>query len=203
VLREAEITLQFLFALSGMKRIPRSGWLSHEISLPDVESVAEHTFSTCTLAMMLADLETRRQAQVDVERVVRMALLHDLAESLTFDISQAYLSHMGGRGEEIKREVEDKAWSHLLRELGDSELARNYSSLQNEYIRAITKESKIVHAADSLDMLLQVLDYVRRGYPRRLLTELWEERRRMVSRSGVPSAKRVLGLIALEYEKLR
>lgn len=201
--REAEITLQFLFALSGMKRIPRSGWLSHGISLPDVESVAEHTFSTCALSMMLTDLEARRHIRIDTEKVVRMALLHDLAESLTFDISQAYLSHMGSRGQAIKQEIEDKAWNHLLKELRNSRLARNYASLQSEYNAAITRESKIVHAADSLDILLQVLDHVRRGYPRRLLTDLWQERRRMVSRSDVSSAKKILMLIAREYEKLR
>jgi putative hydrolase of HD superfamily len=152
--------------------------------------------------MMLADLEAGEQNRVDVEKVVRMAILHDLAESLTFDINQAYLSHMGNRGQAIKREVEDKAWSHLLRQLGNSRLARGYTSLQREYEAAITKESKIVHAADSLDLLLQVLDYVHRGYPRRLVADLWQERRKMVSRCGVPSAKRVLALIAREYEKL-
>jgi putative hydrolase of HD superfamily len=201
VLEEAETILQFLLALSGLKRIPRSGWLSHGVSLPDVESVAEHTFSTSALSMILADLEERRGVRVDIEKVLRMTVLHDLAESFTFDISQAYLQHMGKRGRSIKREVEKNAWEHLAKGITDRKLAGKYKSLQSEYDSSNTKESKIVHAADSLDILLQIVDYKRRGYPAALFSDLWNERRKMVARAGVPSARRLLKIIV--HENLR
>jgi putative hydrolase of HD superfamily len=170
--------------------------------MTDVESVAEHTFSACAISMILADLENRRGARVDLERVLRMAVLHDLAEALTFDISQAHLGHMGRRGLAIKKEVEAKSWAHIIDGLNDRELARKYKSMQSEYDLNSSVESKIVHAADSLDILLQALDYRRMGYPENLLEELWNERRKMIQKSDVVSAKKLLKLIVRENETL-
>ena len=152
---------------------------------------------------MLADLEEKRGAKLDVEKVLRMALLHDLAESLTFDISRAYLQYMGKRGRAIKREVERSAWDHIAKGVTDPKLARKYRSLQSEYDAGITKESNIVHAADSLDILLQIVEYRRRGYPSDLLSDLWNERRKTVTRLNLPSARTLLKTIVNEEERLR
>lgn len=177
--------------------------MSHGVSLPDVESVADHTFSTCALSMMLADLEEKGGVRLDVEKVLRMALLHDLAESLTFDISRAYLEYMGKRGRAIKREVERSAWDHIAKGVTDPKLARKYRSLHSEYDTGTTKESKIVHAADSLDMLLQILEYRRRGYPKNLLSDIWNEQRKTVTRLDLPSARTLLKTIVNDGERLR
>jgi putative hydrolase of HD superfamily len=192
----------FLLNLSKMKAIPRTGWLGHNVSLQDVESVADHTFSTCVLSMLLADLEAKRGVKVDSENVLRMALLHDLAESLTFDISRAYLEYIGPKGEAMKREIESTAWKHLAEGIKEPELARRYAAIHNQYVANKTKEAKIVHAADSIDILLQVVSYERRGYPHALLSDLWSERIKMVKRSGVPSARIILGSIIDEKKKL-
>jgi putative hydrolase of HD superfamily len=185
-----------------MKAIPRSGWLSHDVSLQDVESVADHTFSTSVLSMLLADLEIKRGAKIRMEDVLRMAILHDLAESLTFDISRAYLEYMGARGESMKREIEKTAWKHIAKGLNEPELARKYAAIQNQYVEEKTKEAKIVHAADSMDILLQVMSYERRGYPPTLLLDLWNERNKMVKDSGVPSARMILKLMVDENRRL-
>ena len=185
-----------------MKAIPRSGWLSHEVSLQDVESVADHTFSTSVLSMLLADLEVERGVSVNMEQVLRMALLHDLAESLTFDISRAYLDYMGTKGEAMKREIERTAWRHLVKGIEDRKLARRYADAQREYVEDRTTEAKIVHAADSMDILLQVVNYLRRGYPEALLSDLWKERTSMVKESDVPSARAMLKLIITENRQM-
>jgi putative hydrolase of HD superfamily len=152
--------------------------------------------------MILADLESRRGVSLDKEKVLKMAVLHDLAESMTFDINQAYLEHMGKRGAAIKQEVERNAWKQIIKGLADPKLGQNYRSLQGEYDANATKESKIVHAADSLDILLQVVDFRRRGYPHRMLSDLWNERRKMVAHAHVPSARKLLKLVCQENEKI-
>jgi putative hydrolase of HD superfamily len=192
----------FLLNLSKMKSIPRSGWLSHDVSLQDVESVADHTFSTSLLSMLLADLEVKRGVSVDVERVLRMALLHDLAESLTFDISRAYLGYMGTKGEAMKREIERTAWRHLVKGIEDRKLARRYADAQREYVEDKTAEAKIVHAADSVDILLQVISYLRRGYPEALLSDLWKEQSSIVRASDVYSARVMLKLLINENRQM-
>jgi len=185
-----------------MKVIPRSGWLSHDISLQDVESVADHTFSTCALSMLLADLETKRGVTIDIESVLRMAILHDMAESLTFDISRAYLEYMGTRGEAMKREIERTAWEHVRKGIEDQDLAGKYALIQNQYVEGKTKEAMIVHAADSIDILLQVVNYERRGYPHALLSDFWNERVRTMKHSAVHSARRILEQLIMEERKL-
>jgi putative hydrolase of HD superfamily len=191
-----------LLNLSKMKAIPRSGWLSHDVSLQDVESVADHTFSTSVLSMLLADLEVERGVSVNMEQVLRMALLHDLAESLTFDISRAYLDYMGTKGEAMKREIERTAWEHLVKRIEDRKLARRYADAQREYVEGRTTEAKIVHAADSMDILLQVVHYLRRGYLEALLSDLWKERTSMVGESDVPSARAMLKLITTDKRQM-
>jgi putative hydrolase of HD superfamily len=199
---EAIAFRDFLLNLSKMKSIPRSGWLSHDISLQDVESVADHTFSTSAVSMLLADLEVKRGVRVDVEQVLRMALLHDLAESLTFDISRAYLEYMGTRGQAMKREIENAAWGHLVKGIEEGKLARRYANAQREYDENRTIEAKIVHTADSIDVLLQVVNYRRRGYPEALLSDLWKEQSSMVRGSDVPSARSMLKLLTNENRRM-
>jgi len=46
-----------------------------------------------------------------------------------------------------------------------------------------------------MDILLQVVSYLRRGYPEALLSDLWKERTSMVKESNVPSARAILKLI--------
>ena len=152
--------------------------------------------------MLLADLEVERGVSVNMEQVLRMALLHDLAESLTFDISRAYLDYMGTKGEAMKREIERTAWRHLVKGIEHRKLARRYADAQREYVENKTTEAKIVHAADSMDILLQVVHYLRRGYPEPLLSDLWKERTSMVKESDVPSARAMLKLIITENRQM-
>lgn len=192
-------SIDFLSTVITLKRIPRSGWITHGISLPDVESVADHTFSTCSISILLTDLERRRAVRVNAERVLRMAILHDLAEALTFDISKSYVTYLGERGSVIKNEIESSAWKYLARSLGS--LSSDYSKLQKEYVSNITFEAQIVHAADSLDILLQTLELIRRGYSAGMVKDLWNETVKKVRNMPVRSARQLLKTVIREGRK--
>ena len=194
-------SVDFLSAVITLKRIPRSGWITHGISLPDVESVADHTFSTCSISILLTDLERRRGVQVDAEQVLRMATLHDFAEALTFDISKAYLTYLGERGSAIKNEIEGAAWKYLARSMASTGISSDYAKLQKQYVSNNTVEAQIVHAADSMDILLQTLELRRRGYPAGLVKDLWKETVKKVQNTPVRSAKQLLKTIAREGRK--
>ncbi len=192
----------FLSSLAKMKAIPRSGWISHGVSLQDVESVADHSFSTCALSLLLSDLEARTGKSVDIERVLRLALLHDMPESLTFDISKEYLQYLGHRGRVIKSELERAAWKHIAGGLKDPVLRRTYTLLQREFDEERTIESRLVHAADRLDILLQVIEYRRRGYPQSLLSELWNETNAGLRNSRLTSARKIQRILIQESKRL-
>ncbi len=194
--------LDFLLNITKMKTLPRTGWISHGVSLHDVESVADHTFSSCAISMLLTDLERKRGVRVNIVRVLRMAILHDLSESLTFDISKAYLDYLGRRGEAIKAELERAAWNHLIRAIKHSDIVREYTNLQDEFLARKTIESKIVHAADGLDILLQVINYNRRGYPPTILRDLWKSTTRNLRGSNIPSVRKLHAMIVKENKIL-
>jgi putative hydrolase of HD superfamily len=186
-----------------MKSIPRSGWITHGISLQDVESVADHSFSTCSLALLISDLEAQRGEHVNIERVLRLALLHDLSESLTFDISKAYLEYLGPSGAAIKRDLDHSAWRHIVDGLQNPKLHRSYSALQKEFEAEKTFESRLVHAADKLDILLQIIEYHRRGYPEYMLADLWSGTVKKLRSCRIQSAVKIQRILIREARKKR
>ena len=181
--------MSYLSSLRLLKIIPRSGWVSRGIALSDVESVAEHSFSTSALAMYLADMEVARGRRLSVEHVLRLALIHDLAEALTFDISKSYLEYLGQRGERIKREIEKAAWDHILKSIGDRSIRNGYSRLLADFNAGESVESQIVHGADKLDILFQIISYRHEGYPRAMLEDLWTNTHRVLSKSKLASVR--------------
>jgi len=195
-----DLTADFLSSLERLKMIPRTGWISHNISLQDVESVADHTYSTSALAMLLADMEAKNGRDINIERVLRMALLHDLAEALTFDISKAYLEYLGRRGEAVKRRVEEAAWNHIIQSIDASLVRTKYAKLRSEFDAEETLESQIVHAADKLDILFQIISYHRKGYPKRTLIDLWRSTNRCLARVRIASAANLRKTAVRLYE---
>jgi len=192
--------LDFVSSLNRAKMIPRSGWVSHGVSLQDVESVADHSFSTTVLAMLLADLEVANGRRINPERVLRLALLHDLPEALTFDISKSYLEYLGKRGEAIKSELEQAAWKHLIKDVEKGTIRKCYDQLQSEFNAEKTIESMIVHAADRLDLLLQIVEYRRRGYSKAILADLWKSTSRKLQGSKLVSVKKLYKMTARLYQ---
>ena len=68
-----------LARLAGaLKRVRRRGWVLRGVTEP--ESVADHSFRTALLALVLA-----RDDSFDRGRCVAMALVHDLAEAVVGD----------------------------------------------------------------------------------------------------------------------
>lgn len=192
--------LDFVSSLSKVKMIPRSGWISHGVSLQEVESVADHSFSTTVLAMLLADLEVANGRRINIERVLRLALLHDLPEALTFDLSKSYLEYLGMRGEAIKSELEQAAWKHLIKGIEKGAIRKRYAQLQSEFDAEETIESMIVHAADRLDILLQVVEYRRKGYPKAILADLWKSTSKKLQGSKLSSVKKLYKMAIRLYK---
>lgn len=158
-----------------LKLVPRSGWISYRISKHDIESVSSHSYSVAVIALTLSEMARLRSRRVDVERVLKMALLHDLSESLTFDISKAYLRYLGRRGSQLKTRLERKAISRILSGLENERLVRAFRTTLEEYSSLKSLEARIVHSADALDLLLQTIEYERMGYSKTTLDPIWRQ----------------------------
>ncbi|MGE4650712.1 MAG: HD domain-containing protein, partial [Myxococcota bacterium] len=71
---------KFFQKVLELKNVPRQGW-KEKLEIINPESVAEHSYSTATISMVLSDLKG-----LNTEKIIKMALLHDLAESIIGDI---------------------------------------------------------------------------------------------------------------------
>jgi putative hydrolase of HD superfamily len=156
--------------VNDLKQLPRTGWLLAGVSLP--ESVAEHSFATTLLAWQLAeavnaDWATQGlQQPLDIDRVLRIALVHDLAESLLTDLPKRSTDLIGRA---IKHKAEAQAMAQLFGAAPGGEQA---ILLWEEYSVATTPEAHLVHDADKLEMVHQALRYEARG--QRNLSEFWQ-----------------------------
>jgi len=145
-----------------LKGLPRTGWMEAGVENP--ESVAEHSYRTAVLVMLLADLQGR-----DAEKAMRMALLHDLAEAETGDLTPA---QKRSRGPAHALE-EDDAMTRILSALPAS-LAERYRSLWDEYREAASPEAETVVQADRVEMMLQALEYEESGAEPSMLNRFWQ-----------------------------
>ena len=157
--------IQFVCEMVRLKAVPRTGWLLRGIR--DVESVADHTFGVALFAMLLADLAQRQGLEPNVEKVLRMALLHDLTEARTGDLPNTIKRYFDkGALHKADQQIADEMLSGL------GAIGEEYLLLWQEYEERISLESRIVKAADKLDLLLQAREYEKGGA--QTLQEFWE-----------------------------
>jgi len=159
--------IQTLVELQRLKRLDRTGWVLRGLP-PGSESVGAHSYGVAIVAMVLADEFRVKDIAVDIENVLRMALLHDAAEVRMGDLPRTAVSYFGA---EVRAQAETAAFRDIVEGLGGP-LAEAYSSVHLEYELRNSLESRIVKAADLIDLLLQALAFERSGA--RGLDEFWD-----------------------------
>ena len=157
--------LPILIELQRLKRLDRTGWTLR--GLPNgTESVGAHSFGVACTAMLLADELTRRGVDIDVEKVIRMSLLHDWAETRVGDMPRTAKIYFGA---EASRNAETVAFSDIVRTLN---YGSHYRELYDDYESRTSLEARLVKAADIIDLLVQVLALETAGA--RGLDEFWQ-----------------------------
>jgi len=157
--------LSVLLELQRLKRLDRTGWVLRGLP-PGAESVAAHTYGVALTAMLLADECAARGAGVDAERVLRIALLHDLQETRTGDMPRTVAGYYGA---EARKAAERAAFDDVMRGTRAADL---YARLHEDYEARASTEARLVKAADVIDLLAQALFFERAGS--RGLAEFWE-----------------------------
>ena len=143
--------VSLLLAGIRLKQTPRTGWVQHGVI--GAENVAAHTFGVAFTAMLLLELV---EQPFNVARVLAMAVLHDLPESLTSDIPSPIKRFFPAELPDLKAKIERAALQELT---GDVSFGGDWRELWDEMSAAITPEAKLVHDADKVDMFLQAFAY--------------------------------------------
>ncbi|MGB7926286.1 MAG: HD family hydrolase [Pyrinomonadaceae bacterium] len=159
--------LSTLIEIQRLKSLERTGWMLRGLP-PGMESVAAHSYGVAVAAMMLADEAQARGLAVDVERLLRVALMHDWAEARLGDMPRTGSVYFNA---DDRRRAERAAFDDIVRGLG-ARFETKYSELHEDYEHRRSLEARLVKAADIIDLLTQVLAFERAGA--RGLDEFWE-----------------------------
>jgi putative hydrolase of HD superfamily len=160
--------LSTLIELQRLKGLERTGWMLRGIAA-GAESVAAHSYGVAVAAMLLADELIARGVKVNMERVLRVALLHDWAEARVGDMPRTATEYFGA---ESRKRAERAAFMDIVNDLNAGGIAEKYNALHTDYEERASLEARLVKAADVIDLLVQTLAFERAGV--RGLDEFWE-----------------------------
>jgi putative hydrolases of HD superfamily len=167
--------LQLIYEVGMLRNIPRA-WC--QVMGMDVANLAEHHFRIAWIAMILA----KHEGVTNIEKILKMALVHDVAESRTGDVH--YVSRL------YTKRDEHIAIKDILQ---STEVEEDLLSIIEEYEKRESIESRIVKDADSLDVDLE-LHELKQGTP---LEKRWHDIRKesVFPHLYTESAKKIWELI--------
>jgi len=117
------------------------------------ENVAEHSWHLAMMAWLLAPYYERK---LDSEKILKLALMHDLVEIIAGD-TFAFGDRIG------QKEREDEAAEQLFAQLPRQQ-REEFSKLWEEYKEDKTKEARFVRALDKLQPGITNILYRGRGW---------------------------------------
>lgn len=158
----------FFYIVYELKKVSRKGW-KEKVGIEHPESVADHSFGTAIMTMVFSDI----LGTLNTERIMKMALLHDLAESITGDFMPGEIQ------KENKKIIENQTMEEILSKL-PLHILDKYRSLWREYVDCTSKESILLHEIDRLEMAIQAVKYHGEGFSKEKLQEFIESARQEI-----------------------
>jgi putative hydrolase of HD superfamily len=149
--------LRFWHYAAELKVEPRKGWQGKFEGR--VESVADHSFGVALLALY----EGERRG-CDLEKILKLALIHDLEEAITGDLTPKDKTRLGPTRVQKVREA-------AIRELVSKLPAKSRASYLGLWIdlrERRSKEARLVHQLDKVEMAFQAHEYGRTKGRRKL-----------------------------------
>lgn len=164
--------VKFFNKVGNLKSMPRRGWVINDIKHP--ESIADHIFRASLMAWILGS----KKGGLKMERLLKMALIHDLCEIYAGDTTlyDSVLPKNGKARKEFmkkwprftnsqklklskkKHEKEKKALDKLLLIL-PADIKKEIKNLWIDYEKGFTPEGRFFKQADRLENFLQALEY--------------------------------------------
>ena len=143
--KELAGVVNFLFETGILSKTPRSGF--HFLGTGN-QSVSEHINRTVFIGYALASMEK----EVDMLKVLKMCLLHDLSESRVSDLNYVHQKY-------VKRE-EEKATEDLARTVPFGE---DIKETLHEYEARSSKEAVLAKDADNIEWIISLKEQLDNG----------------------------------------
>jgi putative hydrolase of HD superfamily len=142
----ASSVFEFMRICYNLKTTKRTGWVRNKILLP--ESIADHLCFISLLSLLIDDPNINR------EKCVKMALVHDLGEAIVGDITPS-----DPISKEEKQRMEKEAFEKMCFGTLGGPIGQEIFDLWCEYEDGATAEGKVVKQLDKLEMILQASEY--------------------------------------------
>lgn len=142
--------MSFYLLATQLKYKIRSGWdeTHWNVSKERLESIAEHVYGTCILAL---SIDSEFETHLDINKVIKMLVIHELWEVLIGDITP-----FDNITPEEKMKIEHEAMEKVL---GNLIKKNEFYSLLLEFDAKKTKESIFAHHCDKLEADIQAKVY--------------------------------------------
>lgn len=141
--------LRALLNLTGLARLPRTGWLFAGVQVP--ETVAAHSHGVALVVLALG----AEVPDLDVDRAVALAVAHDLPEAWSTDLPKRTKALFDAAALEA---AETRAADLAL--LGLATARERFE----EYRAQATREARFARACDKLQLGVQALAYREAGH---------------------------------------
>jgi len=139
--------LDFLRAAEQLKVKTRSAYTSEG----KPESVAEHSWRLCLMALVLRD-EFR---DINLERLMAMCVVHDLGEAIRGDVPAPVQADRLARDPTAGKSAQEREDLVMLLEPLPESVRAQITALWDEYEGASTPEARVAKALDKLETILQ------------------------------------------------
>ncbi len=143
--------LDFFKTVGKSKRIPRSGWVREKVN--DPESLAEHSFRVGVLAMVMSD---KLNPNLDKNKLIKMALLHDLAEVITGDEVIDRWDVIDVKKRDEREIIEEEGIKKIFDKINQGD---EFVGIFHEMVSRLTPEARIFAQLDKIEMAFQALEY--------------------------------------------
>lgn len=154
-----------------LKKLGRSGWVIAGVDSVRQESVGEHSYGTILISLLISKALVHKGEQIDIAKVITLAAVHDLPESMTSDIPRTAVDLGGKLLKEAKKEAEKNAIQHISEEskfFGEW-LVGQWEELEIDN----STEARIVRGADIIDMLVHAISLETSGVSPEILNQFF------------------------------
>jgi putative hydrolase of HD superfamily len=148
--KKIENAMRFYLLATKLKYKIRSGWDEHHwnISKERIESIGEHVYGTCILALVL---DSEFELNLDMEKLLKMLTIHEIGEVLIGDITP-----FDKITPKEKLEIEHNAMRLVL---GDLLKKDELFELLMEFDSQKTKEARFAYLCDKIEADIQAKVY--------------------------------------------
>jgi putative hydrolase of HD superfamily len=165
--------IKFFTKIGELKTMPRRGWVIRDIKNP--ESIAEHTFRAAIMVWVLAD---SRKRNLNMEKLLKMALIHDLCEVYAGDTTPydsilpkdkkkrrellktwPRFSEAEKKGLAAAKYKKEKAGLEKLIKDLSPKLRNEIRSLWLDYEKGLSPEGRFFKHTDRIESFLQAAEY--------------------------------------------